>query len=94
MVAMVGIQVYWIKHSMEAEENQLDLLVHQVLSEISDELIRNETMITILDEIRPPLIQQQTQAVWDFHIDSRSAYDASEPEEVMKRQKRFMGNQI
>jgi two-component system phosphate regulon sensor histidine kinase PhoR len=82
MVAMVGIQVYWIKHSMEAEENQLDLLVHQVLSEISDELIRNETMITILDEIRPPLIQQQTQAVWDFHIDSRSAYDASEPEEV------------
>ena len=82
MVAMVGIQVYWIKHSMEAEENQLDLLVHQVLSEISDELIRNETMITILDEIRPPLIQEQTQAVWDFHIDSRSAYDASEPEEV------------
>ncbi len=82
MVAMIGIQAYWIKHSMEAEENQLDLLVHQVLSEISDELIRNETMITILDEIRPPLIQQQTQAVWDFHIDSRSAYDASEPEEV------------
>lgn len=82
MVAMVGIQAYWIKHSMEAEENQLDLLVHQVLSEISDELIRNETMITILNEIRPPLIQQQTQAVWDFHIDSRSAYDASEPEEV------------
>ncbi len=82
MVAMVGIQAYWIKHSMEAEENQLDLLVHQVLSEISDELIRNETMITILDEIRPPLIQEQTQAVWDFHIDSRSAYDASEPEEV------------
>ncbi len=82
MVAMVGIQVYWIKHSMEAEENQLDLLVHQVLSEISDEIIRNETMITILDEIRPPLIQEQTQAVWDFHIDSRSAYDASEPEEV------------
>lgn len=82
MVAMVGIQAYWIKHSMEAEENQLDLLVHQVLSEISDELIRNETMITILDEIRPPLLQQRTQAVWNFHIDARSAYDASEPEEI------------
>jgi two-component system phosphate regulon sensor histidine kinase PhoR len=83
MVAMVGIQAYWIKHSMEAEENQLDLLVHQVLSEISDELIRNETVITILDEIRPPLIQQQSQAVWDFHIDARSAYDASEPEDAL-----------
>jgi len=82
MVAMIGIQAYWIKHSMEAEENQLDMLVHQVLSEISDELIRNETVISILDEIRPPLIQQQSQAVWNFHIDARSAYDASKSEEI------------
>jgi two-component system phosphate regulon sensor histidine kinase PhoR len=93
MVAMVGIQAYWIKHSMEAEENQLDLLVHQVLSEISDELIRNETVISILDEIRPPLIQQQSQAVWDFHIDARSAYDASEPEDALvEEEDRYEGS--
>lgn len=81
MVAMVGIQAYWIKHSMAAEEKQLDLLVHQVLSEVSDELIRNETVIRILDEIRPPLIQQQSQAVWNFHIDARSAYNANESDD-------------
>lgn len=82
MLAMIGIQAYWIKHSMNAEENQLDLLVHQVITEVSDEIIRNETVISILDEIRPPLIQQQSQAVWSFHIDARSAYDASESEEI------------
>jgi len=75
MAAMVAVQAYWIKRSVYAEEQQLDLVVNQVLSEISDELVRNETLITILDEIRPPVVQSQSQAVWNFHIDDRSAYN-------------------
>ena len=75
MIAMVIVQAYWIKRSIDTEEQQLGLVVNQVLSEISDELVRNETLITILDEIRPPVVQSQSQAVWNFHIDARSAYN-------------------
>jgi two-component system phosphate regulon sensor histidine kinase PhoR len=78
MVAMIIVQAYWINRSRESEENQLSMVVKQVLSEISDELVQNETVITILDEIRPPLVQQRSQAVWNFHIDDRSAYNGSE----------------
>jgi len=78
MVAMIIVQAYWINRSMESEENQLSMVVNQVLSELSDELVQNETVITILDEIRPPLVQQRSQAVWNFHIDARSAYNGSE----------------
>jgi two-component system phosphate regulon sensor histidine kinase PhoR len=53
-------------------------VVNGVLSDISDELVQNETVITILNEIHPPVIQHQSQAVWNFHIDSRSAYDRTE----------------
>jgi hypothetical protein len=56
------------------------MVVNQVLSELSDELVQNETVITILDEIRPPLVQQRSQAVWNYHIDARSAYNGSEEE--------------
>ncbi|MEN8202492.1 MAG: HAMP domain-containing sensor histidine kinase [Bacteroidota bacterium] len=75
MAAMVAVQAYWIKRSLNAEEQQLGLVVNQVLSEMSDELVRNETLITILDEIRPPVVQSQSKAVWNFHIDARSAYN-------------------
>jgi two-component system phosphate regulon sensor histidine kinase PhoR len=78
MVAMIIAQAYWINRSRESEEKQLGMLVNQVLSELSDELVQNETVITILDEIRPPLVQQRSQAVWNFHIDARSAYNGSE----------------
>jgi len=75
MVAMILAQVYWIRRSLESEEHQLGLVVNDVLSDISDELVQNETVISILDEIRPPVLQHQSQAVWNFHIDARSTYD-------------------
>lgn len=78
MAAMVAVQAYWIKRSVNAEEQQLALVVNQVLSEISDELVRNETLISILDELRPPVVQNQSQAVWNFHIDARSAYNKTD----------------
>ncbi|MEN8227443.1 MAG: HAMP domain-containing sensor histidine kinase [Bacteroidota bacterium] len=72
MIALVAVQSYWIKHSIQSEENQLSLVVNQVLTEIYNELIQNETVINILEEIRPPVIQHQSSAVWNFQIDSRS----------------------
>jgi len=78
MVAMILVQVYWIRRSLESEEHQLGLVVNDVLSDISDELVQNETVITILNEIHPPVIQHRSQAVWNFHIDSRSSYDRTE----------------
>jgi signal transduction histidine kinase len=78
MVAMILVQAYWIRRSLESEEHQLGLVVNDVLSDISDELVQNETVITILNEIHPPVIQHQSQAVWNFHIDSRSSYDRTE----------------
>ncbi len=78
MVAMILVQAYWIKRFLENEEHQLGLVVNEVLSSISDELVQNETVITILNEIQPPVIQHRSQAVWNFHIDSRSSYDRTE----------------
>ncbi len=78
MMAMIMVQVYWIRRSLESEDHQLGLVVNDVLSEISDELVQNETVITILNEIRPPVVQHQSQAVWNFHIDARSSYDRTE----------------
>ena len=78
MVAMILVQGYWIRRFLENEEHQLGLVVNEVLSDISDELVQNETVITILNEIQPPVIQHQSQAVWNFHIDSRSSYDRTE----------------
>lgn len=78
MAAMVAVQAYWIKRSVKAEQQQLGLVVNQVFSEISDELLWNETLITILDEIRPPVVQNQSRAVWNFHIDARSAYNRAD----------------
>ena len=75
MLAMILVQVYWIRRYLDAEEHQLGLAVIGVLSDISDELVQNETVISILDEIRPPVLQHQSQAVWNFHIDARSSYD-------------------
>lgn len=74
MIALVAVQAYWIKHSIETEENQLGLVVNQVLAEISNELMQNETVINILEEIRPPVIKHQSKAVWNFQIDARSTY--------------------
>jgi two-component system phosphate regulon sensor histidine kinase PhoR len=78
MVAMILVQVYWIRRSLESEEHQLGLVVNGVLSDISNELVQNETVITILNEIRPPVIQYQSQAIWNFRIDGRSSFDGTE----------------
>jgi two-component system phosphate regulon sensor histidine kinase PhoR len=78
MVAMILVQAYWIRRSLESEEHQLGLVVNGVLSDISDELVQNETVITILNEIQPPVIQYQSKEVWNFRIDSRSSYDRTE----------------
>jgi len=82
MVAMIIVQAYWINRSRESEQSQMSMAVNQVLAELSDELVQNETVITILDEIRPPLVQQRSQAVWDYHIDDRSAYNGTEGDNV------------
>lgn len=78
MVAMILVQAYWIRRSMESEEHQLGLVVNGVLSDISNELVQNQTVITILNEIRPPVIQHQSQAIWNFRIDGRSSFDGTE----------------
>jgi two-component system, OmpR family, phosphate regulon sensor histidine kinase PhoR len=80
MVAMILVQAYWIRRSLESEGHQLGLVVNDVLTDISNELVQNETVIAILDEIQPPVIQYQSQAVWNYHIDNRSAYDRTEKE--------------
>jgi two-component system phosphate regulon sensor histidine kinase PhoR len=72
MIALVGIQAFWFRSSIEAKEKQLGLVVNQVLGEISGELARNETTMAILDEIRPPVVTPRSQAVWNFHFDDRS----------------------
>ncbi len=63
-----------MKHSITSEAQHLRLVVNQVLSEVSDELIRNETTLNILDELRPPVIQHRSSSFWDFRIDARSSY--------------------
>lgn len=77
MVALMVVQAYWIKTSIESEETQLGMVVNQVFAEISDELVQNETVMHILEEIRPPLVRHRSKEVWNFHIDARSAYDES-----------------
>jgi two-component system phosphate regulon sensor histidine kinase PhoR len=93
MVAMILVQVYWIRRSLESEEHQLGLVVNDVLSDISNELVQNETVISILDEIRPPIVQYQSQAVWNFHIDNRSAYDRTENSEKDSTLNEVPGNE-
>jgi len=73
MMALVALQAYWIRHSIRSEEVQLGLMVSQVLSEVSDELLKNETAIHIIEEINPPVVQHQSRAVWNFHYDARSS---------------------
>ncbi|MCK4745571.1 MAG: hypothetical protein KAT15_00975, partial [Bacteroidales bacterium] len=82
MIALVAVQGYWIKNSMEAKESQLGLLMNQVFSDISDELVENETVMQILEELQPPVIKHQSRAVWNFHIDARSAYNVTGEEEI------------
>ncbi|HDS06225.1 MAG TPA: hypothetical protein ENO05_01240, partial [Bacteroides sp.] len=72
MLALVGLQAYWIRDSIVSKQNQLGLVVSQVLSEISGELEQNEAILQILEEIRPPVITHHSRAIWNFHLDSWS----------------------
>ncbi len=72
MIALVGVQAYWFKNSIDAEEQQLGMVVNQVLGEISTELAQNQTITTILGEIKPPVVRHQSTAVWNYRIDQRS----------------------
>lgn len=97
MIALVAVQTYWFKNSIEAKKEQLGLVVTQVLDEISDELVRNETAMAILEEIQPPLVSHHSSTVWNFHIDGRSTVHAegfeenvivhSQPHRSIKNQK-------
>ena len=82
MIALVGVQGYWIKSSIDSKQQQLGLVMTQVLSEISDEVAENEAVMQILEEIRPPVIKHESKAVWNYHIDDRSAYHSSSEEFV------------
>ncbi|MCP4311068.1 MAG: HAMP domain-containing histidine kinase [Bacteroidetes bacterium] len=86
MIALVGIQAYWFKNSIEAKEQQLGMVVNQVLEEISDELEQNQTLTTILEELQPPVVSLQSASVWNYRIDSRTVVAESEPEEEPKRE--------
>jgi two-component system phosphate regulon sensor histidine kinase PhoR len=79
MVALVGVQAYWFKNSIESQERQLGLVVKQVLEEISTEMVQNETVMTILEEIQPPVVSHQSRAIWNFRIDARSTVGESGP---------------
>jgi len=72
MLALVTVQAYWIRNSVASQQNQLELVVNQVLSEISSELEYNETLLHILEEVRPPMIRHQSRATWNFQLDTRS----------------------
>ncbi len=72
MIALIGVQAYWFRSSIDAKEEQLGLVVNQVLGEISSELVQDKTVMTILEELNPPAVSHQSQAVWNFHIDGRS----------------------
>ncbi|RPI41952.1 MAG: hypothetical protein EHM46_05775, partial [Bacteroidetes bacterium] len=71
MIALIAIQAYWIRSSIISEEKQLSLVVRQVLSEISDEIIQNETIMHILDEIKPPVMQHRSSSVWNYRLNSK-----------------------
>lgn len=72
MIALVVVQTYWFKNSIDAKHQQLGLVVNQVFEEISTELAENQTITTILEEIRPPVVHHQSKTVWNYRIDQRS----------------------
>ena len=72
MIALVGIQAFWFKNSIDAERKQLGMVVSQVLDNIRGELQENYTITTILEEIQPPLANHQSRSTWHYKIDGRS----------------------
>jgi two-component system phosphate regulon sensor histidine kinase PhoR len=54
MIALVIVQGSWYRNSIQAKQEQLGLVVGQVLEGMSEELARDETDQTILEELQPP----------------------------------------
>ncbi len=78
MIALVAVQAYWFKNSMNAKEQQLGMVVNQVLNEASTELAQNQAITTILEELKPPVVHHQSTAVWNYRIDQRSTLGEDE----------------
>lgn len=80
MLSLVGVQAYWIRHTIDAEERQLNLVMQRVLFDMSEELVQNETVMHILEELQPPLLHgRRSQSVWNYQIDARSSYGTMAP---------------
>ena len=82
MLALVGLQAYWIKHSIESKQTQMGLVVNQVLSDISNELEQNEAVLQILEELQSPLFWRQSRSVWNFRMDFRSSPNGMMREDI------------
>jgi two-component system, OmpR family, phosphate regulon sensor histidine kinase PhoR len=80
MIALVGIQAYWFKNSIEAKQQQLGMIVNQVLGDMSIELAQNQTLTTILEELQPPVLSLQSTSVWNYRVDSRTLEAESDHE--------------
>lgn len=83
MIALVAIQAYWFKDSIEAKRQQFGMVVNQVLGEISGELEQNQTLTTILEELQPPVVSHQSTSIWNYRIDSRTAMASSEADSLL-----------
>ncbi|MGM0474716.1 MAG: sensor histidine kinase [Bacteroidota bacterium] len=82
MLALVGLQAYWIKHSIESKQTQMGLVVNQVLADISNELEQNEAVLQILEELQSPLFRRQSRSVWNFRMDFRSSLNGMMREDI------------
>lgn len=95
MIALVIVQAYWFKNSINAKQQQLGMVVSRVLDDISTELAQNQTITTILEEINPPVVDHHSTAVWNYRIDQRSTLgeDGMVHEETMVQEEGQILNQ-
>ncbi len=84
MIALIAIQAYWFKDSIEAKKQQLGMVMNQLLGEISAELEQNQTLTTILEELQPPVVSHQSTSIWNYRIDSRTAVASSNADSLLE----------
>ena len=53
MAGLIIVQSYWIGNAVDIKEKQFNQLVNNALSDVSDEVKRQETVFSIIDEIEP-----------------------------------------
>jgi len=78
MIALVIVQGSWYKNSIQAKQEQLGLVVGQVLEGMSEELARDETVHTILEELQPPP-KKSEQAHVRVQVHARTERDSLAP---------------